>query len=92
MEAGSDRLLTASNSLSLPQPFHRDPCQRPAVVDGRQDESPINHPTKDNKSYGTELNQTKQESGARSLQEVRGAKEALGPSQACPHLQPVSFC
>lgn len=78
MGAGSDHSLAASNSLSLPQSFHRDPCQRPAVVDSRQDESPINHSTEDNKSYGIEFNQTKQESEARSLQEVRGAKGSSG--------------
>lgn len=82
--AGSERSLVASNSLSLPQSFHCNPCQRPAVADSRQDESPINHPTEDNKSYGVEFNQTKQESKARSLQEVRGAKRSSGTLTGIP--------
>lgn len=81
MGAGSDHLLTASNRLSLLQLFHCDLCQRPADADSRRDESPTNHPTKDNKSYSIEFNQTKQDSEARSLQEVRGAK---GSSETLP--------
>lgn len=84
MGAGSDRLLTASNSLSLLQLFHCDPCQRPADADSRWDESPTNHPTKDNKSYSVEFNQTKQDSEARSLQEVRGAKGSSGTLPGIP--------
>lgn len=60
------------------------PCQRPAVAGSRLDESPINHPTKDNTSYGAEFNQTKQESEARSLQEARGAKGSSGTLTGIP--------
>lgn len=78
MGTSSDSSLTSSNSLSLPQSFHRNLWWRPGAADGRQDESPINHPTKDNKSWGDEFNQTKQESESRRLQEVRGAQGSSG--------------
>lgn len=60
------------------------PCQHPAVVDSRLDESPINHPTEDNTSCGIEFDQTKQQSEARSLQEARGAKGSSGTLAGVP--------
>jgi len=78
---GSRLSIQQSQSASV---LPCNPCQRPAVAGGRQDESPINHPTKDNKSYGIEFNQTKQESEARSLQDVREDKGRSGTVAGVP--------
>lgn len=90
-QEGAQAPLTASRSLSLPWAFHDDPCQRPAVTDSTQDESLTNYPTEDNGVTASSSTRLNKRARPRDLVRLEEQKEALGLSEAFPHLQAASL-